>query len=182
MWHFSQIPLENAAAGVSSDNPPTNLGYSASPQVIAASSGADKVQELIVTNLLPITELPLVVQSGDTSMRKKGEIKELTDSTHVPPFMLRGGKLYTFSDLHDIDNPLEKAIEPKTLKDVMFSTWFNNEETKRWGIELLNLVFRQHCWDRYLRFDHDGHDFSFHPLGRSPRESSGTLMASVLVR
>ena len=166
---LTDTPRKRGRGGFSPTIPPTNLGYSASPQVITASSGADKVQEFIVTNLLPITELPLVVQSGDTSIRKKGEIRELTDSAHVPPFILRGGKLYTFSDLHDIDNPLEKAIEPKTLKDVTFSTWFTNEETKRWGVELLNLVFRQHCWDRYLRFDRDGQRYFFSPFRQRPK-------------
>ncbi len=69
---LTDTPRKRGRGGFSPTIPPTNLGYSASPQVITASSGADKVQELIVTNLLPITELPLVVQSGDTSMRKKG--------------------------------------------------------------------------------------------------------------
>lgn len=37
------------------------------------------------------------------------------------------------------------------------------------GIELLNLVFRQHCWDRYLRFDRDGQRFFFSPFKQEPK-------------
>jgi hypothetical protein len=167
---LTDTPRKRGRGGFAPTVPSTNVGYSASPQVITSSTGADKVQELIVTNLLPVTELPSVIQSGDTSIRKKDEVKNLTSDNHVPPFILRGGKLYTFSDLHDIENPLEKIIDPKTLKDVTFSSWFAQEDTKRWAIEALNLVFRQHCWDRYLRFDRTGQRFFFSPFRQEPKK------------
>ena len=71
----------------------------------------------------------------------------------MPPFILREGKLYTFSDLHDIKIRWKRHVDAKTIRDVLLSTWFADDDKKRWAIELFNLVFRQHCWDRYLRFD-----------------------------
>lgn len=47
---LTDTPRKRGRGGFSPTIPPTNLGYSASPQVITSSSGADKVQELIVTN------------------------------------------------------------------------------------------------------------------------------------
>jgi hypothetical protein len=166
---LTDTPIRRGRGGFTPTLPPTSLGYTASPQVITASSGADRIEELLVTNLLPVTELPTVVQSADTSMRKKSDIGQFTKRTDTPPFILREGKLYTFSDLHDINNPLESAVDPKTIRDVLLSTWFASEDTQRWAIELFNLVFRQHCWARRLRFDRDGQRFFFQPQDQQPK-------------
>jgi hypothetical protein len=166
---LTDAPIRRGRGGFTPTLPPTSLGYIASPQVITASSGADRIEELLVTNLLPVTELPTVVQSADTSMRKKSDIGQFTQKSNTPPFILREGKLYTFSDLHDISNPLETAVDPKTIRDVLLSTWFTNDDTKRWAIELFNLVFRQHCWARHLRFDRDGQRFFFQPQNQQPK-------------
>jgi hypothetical protein len=172
---LTDTPIRRGRGGFTPTLPPTSLGYTASPQVITASSGADRIEELLVTNLLPVTELPTVVQSADTSMRKKSDIGHFTKRTDTPPFILREGKLYTFSDLHDINNPLETAVDPKTIRDVLLSTWFASDDTKRWAIELFNLVFRQHCWARRLRFDRDGQRFFFQPQDQQPKRIAWNL-------
>jgi len=166
---LTDTPIRRGRGGFTPTLPPICLGYTASPQVITASSGADRIEELLVTNLLPVTELPTVVQYADTSMRKKSDIGQFTKRTDTPPFILREGKLYTFSDLHDINNPLETAVDPKTIRDVLLSTWFASDDTKRWAIELFNLAFRQHCWARHLRFDRDGQRFFFQPQNQQPK-------------
>ncbi len=169
-------PVKRGRGGYTPTLPATSLGYAASPQIITASTGADRVNELLVTNLLPIIELPTVIQSADTFMRRKAEIRNLTEKANVPPFILREGKLYTFSDLHDIENPLDSAIDDaKSIRDVVLSTWFADDDKKRWAIELLNLVFRQHCWDRYLRFDRNGQRFFFQPYRGQPKRISWSL-------
>lgn len=91
--------------------------------VITSSSGADRVNEQLVSNLLPVTELPTVVQTAKTSLRRKSDIQSYTKerSTEVPPFILREGRIFTFSDLHDEDNPLQQAIEIKTLHGSMMT-------------------------------------------------------------
>jgi hypothetical protein len=172
---LTDTPVRRGRGGYAPALPATTLGYTASPQIITASSGAERVNELIVTNLLPVTELPSVLQSADTTMRRKSEIGALTEKRKVPPFILREGKLYTFSDLHDIENPLDAAIDAKSIRDVHLSNWFADEAKKRWAVELLNLVFRQHCWDRYLRFDKDGQRFFFQPYKGEPKRITWSL-------
>jgi len=39
-------------------------------------------------------------------------------------------------------------VQAAFADDVHLSTWFGDETKRRWAVELLNLVFRQHCWDR----------------------------------
>ncbi|MCU1323030.1 MAG: hypothetical protein JWM43_2679 [Acidobacteriaceae bacterium] len=164
------LPKRRGRGGFTPSIPATSLGYVASPQVIAASSGADRVDELLITNLLPVTELPQIVQSATTTMRKKSDVKQFTESKAIPPFILREGKLYTFSDLHDINNSLGTAVDLKSLKDVELRSWFSSEAKRRWGIELLNLVLRKHCWDRYLTLDREGQRFFFRPNKGQPKQ------------
>lgn len=172
---LTDTPVRRGRGGYTPSLPPTALGYTASPQVITASSGADRVNELIVTNLLPVIKVPQVVQSASTTMRKKSDIGKLTEKRNVPPFILREGKLFTFSDLHDIENPLDSAIDHKTIHDVTLATWFADEAKRRWAIELFNLVFRQHCWDRYLKFDKEGQRFFFQPYKDQPKKITWNL-------
>lgn len=137
--------------------------YPVAPVVITGSNAADVIQERLVSNLLPVTKLPTVVQVASTKLRRKKDLNREIGTTDAPPFILREGSLYTFSDLHDIDNPLGKIIDVKTLKDEMFAPWFSDEDRKRWAIELLNLHFKQYCWERRLRFDAKGGRFFFRP-------------------
>jgi hypothetical protein len=47
----------------------TRLPYDPAPVVITSSVGADRTQELLVSNLLPVVELPQTVFSAETSLR-----------------------------------------------------------------------------------------------------------------
>lgn len=125
--------------------------YAPAPVVIIASNVPDLVNEQLISNLLPVVELPTVVQVAETPLRKKDEVKRYTERNDVPPFILREKLLYTFSDLHDIENPLGAAIEVKTLPDEMFAPWFADDVRQRWAMELLNLCLKDHCWKRRLR-------------------------------
>ena len=155
--------------------------YAPTPAVISASNMPDAIDEQLVANLLPVTALPTVVQAADTPLRKKGAVKRYIGDKHAPPFILRNQQLYTFSDLHDIENPLQNAIEVKTLHDELLAPWFSDENRRRWAIELLNLCLKQHCWERYLRFDGKGQRFSFRPKnedGKTIRWQLGNTMHS----
>jgi hypothetical protein len=137
--------------------------YAPAPVVITGSNAADAVNEQLVSNLLPVTGLPTVVQVAETPLRKKSGIKKYTGEQNPPPFILRSGRLFTFSDLHDISNPLQNAIDVKTLKDEYFAPWFADEDKRRWAMELLNLALKQHCWSRRLRLDSKGRRLFFRP-------------------
>lgn len=139
--------------------------YPLAPVVITGSNAPDVIQERLVSNLLPITGLPTVVQVAETTLRRKKDTNGAIGGKNAPPFILREKRLFTFSDLHDVENPLQAVIEVKTLNDEMFAPWFSDEDRRRWGIELLNLCLKQHCWNRHLRFDAKGQRFFFRPAG-----------------
>jgi hypothetical protein len=137
--------------------------YAPAPVVITGSNAPDAIPEQLVSNLLPVTGLPTVVQVAGTPLREKDGVRKYTGDRQAPPFILREKRLYTFSDLHDIENPLQNAIDVKTLKDEFFAPWFASEDRRRWAMELLNLSLKQHCWERHLRFDGKGQRFFFRP-------------------
>lgn len=151
------------------------------PAVISASNEPDAIEERLVANLLPVTELPRLVQVADTDLRKKAEIKQYAEEKRPPPFILRNQQLYTFSDLHDIENPLQGAVKINSLHDEDFPSWFSDEDRRRWAVELLNLCLKEHCWARYLRFDKKGERFFFVPRdeeGKTIRWQIGSTIHS----
>src|ERR1035437_1305010 len=149
--------------------------YPPGPVVITSSNGPDIITEQLVTNLLPVTNLPTVVQVAKTPLREKKHIKRYTKREDIPPFILREGCLFTFSDLHDSDNPLQSAIDMKSLHDEPFRPWFAHGDQRRWAVELLNLNLREYCWQRYLRFDRKGQRFFFTPKKNEPKTISWTI-------
>jgi hypothetical protein len=159
-------PKRRGRGGLTPNLPSINLGYVPSPTIITASTGADRVQERLVSNLLPVTELPSVVQVASTSIRRKSELPK----GEVPQCILREGRMYTFSDLHDVTNPLHECVEASSIRDELFPPWFAQEDQRRWAIELLNLCFRQHCWQRWLRFDRKGQRYFFAPRRGEPKK------------
>jgi hypothetical protein len=172
-------PIRRGRGGLQPIIPVT--AYAPAPVVITGSNAPDTITEQLICNLLPVVELPTVVQVAETPMRKKREIARYTDRKDVPPFILREKQLYTFSDLHDIENPLSTAIDVQTLHDEMFAPWFADEDRERWAMELLNLSLKDHCWKRRLRFDGKGQRFFFLPLkGDHPEKTIWWKIAGIL--
>ena len=148
---------------------PAATPYSPGPVVITGSNGPDRINEQLVTNLLPVTGLPTVFQVAKTQLREKKDIKHFTKREDIPPFILREGCLFTFSDLHDSNNALQAAIDIPSLHDEPFAPWFRHEDHRRWAVELLNLNLREFAWQRYLRFDRKGQRFFFTPKNNGPK-------------
>jgi hypothetical protein len=59
--------------------PETKLPSDPAPVVITSSVGADRVQERLVSNLMPVVELPQTVFSAETPLRSKADIPGYSD-------------------------------------------------------------------------------------------------------
>lgn len=164
-------PIRRGRGGLTPHVPAMGSTFTPSPVVITSSSGADLVNERLVSNLLPVIDLPKVVQVASTSLRKKASVRRRVTNARakIPPFILRERNLFTFSDLHDVDNPLGEVVDISSLHDEEFVPWFQDEDQRRWATELLNVCLRQHCWNRYLRFDSKGQRYFFAPYRDRPK-------------
>jgi TIR domain len=131
--------------------PVSSPPYEPAPVLITSSVGADKVNERLVANLYRVTSLPERVYYASTKLRQKKEIQEYCEK--APPFILREGKLYTFSDLNTSDEFRSVLKMDAKVESDVFKDWFSEGEYSRRAIELLNVCLKEHAWKRRLRFD-----------------------------
>lgn len=107
-----------------------------SPIVITSTIEADRVRERLISNLLPVLELPSHIHSAPTSLQLKSDFPRDEGIPSPPPFLLRTGRLYTFHDLRDADSPFKKSVELAQVNTEEFLQWFGTDK-HNWAIELL---------------------------------------------
>ena len=146
---------------------PVREPYSA-PLVVTSAVEADRVEERLISNLLPVLELPRVVYGSPTPLRKKSELGDLSNRTSHPPFLLRSEKLFTFSDLRKSDSVFLPVIDSSRIEIEEFKSWFGTDR-QGWAVELLNLHLKESAYRRYLRFDGKSHRFFFAPYKDNPK-------------
>jgi hypothetical protein len=147
--------------------------YDPAPVVITSSQGADRVRERVVSNLLPVLELPEYVFSAETPLRDKKDLhRYVGEESHPPPCLLRDGRLWTFGNLRDQPDLFGSAIRPTTVNSVSFDSWFADADYSRWAVELLNLCLKENAWQRYLRLDKERHRFFFTAWQGRPKRIS----------
>lgn len=139
--------------------------YEPTPILITASTEADRVDERLVSNLLRVASLPPKVYYAPTQLRQKQDIRKHCE--HPPPFILRDGCLYTFSDLNKSEDLRRSLKEGARVSSDDFADWFSDPEYSRRAIELLNVSLRQHAWAKWLRFDNSRGRYFFAPFKKS---------------
>jgi TIR domain len=164
---------ETAPRGKGSFHPRVPLAstpYGPAPVLITSSIGADRVNEKLVLNLYRVTSTPEKIFYAPTKIREKKDIQEHAEDP--PPFILREGHLYTFTDLRT-STAFGSAVKASgTVSFDDFSDWFSDEEYKRRAIELLNVCLRGHAWKRWLRFDGVKGRYFFSPKDGKPKRVS----------
>ncbi|HKR32405.1 MAG TPA: toll/interleukin-1 receptor domain-containing protein, partial [Terriglobales bacterium] len=163
--------IARGKGGLSPTVPSAGSTLQTAPILITASTGADRVTERLVSNLYRVTSLPQKIYYAPTKIRDKKEIHEYIEQS--PPFILRDGKLYTFTDLNaaNIFDPVLKGSTALVCSDT-FSDWFSDDEYRRRAIEVLNVYLKQHAWKRWLRFDGAKGRYFFSPKDGKPKQIS----------
>lgn len=144
----------------------------APPQVTVGlpltQESADPVEEVLLSNLLPVTQFPGTVWSAPTALRTKADLwkhlveKEARDS--VPPFILRDGRIYTFADLATLRGSLPPFVDKRGLRSEAAGQWQVQEDRWRWYVELLHAALRNYLRGTlHLLVDNERHRFFFGP-------------------
>ena len=122
---------------------PTVPAYPAPPLQIG-SWKPDIVDEVLVSNLLPVTHLPSEIWSADTDMRKPAEVFAVIERPDV--FLLRGQRLYTFARLTAEGCLLRQVVKVDTIskQPEKTATWLADPDKQRWLMSLLNECLSQH--------------------------------------
>ncbi len=134
------------------------------------------VTETVFATLLPVTQLPHYVYSGECTVPEadvKSLIKWPDDKRIDVPFIIRGGQLYAFNDLTDIESPFATAVDPVSAKRHSINNWLDKPEFARWYVELLNRTVNKITGHLGLKLDKEHHRYYFEPdePGREKRVS-----------
>jgi len=146
------------------------------PIVITSAVEADHVDENLISNLLPVIELPKLIYGASTPLRKKSDISAKSENAtrSYPPFLLRGGKLYAIDNLTDENSVFRSFVDLTEIGSEEFESWFGGDK-QIWAIEMLNLYLKQNAYQRYLRFDGKGQRFFFKPFKNAPKRICWTI-------
>ena len=166
-------------------NPARGTPSRSEPAVLATFAEArqepDKVHDTLISNLLPVVDMPKVLWSAPTTLKSKGDLPKGND---LPPFILREGRIYTFSDLSDSSSPLRAHVTEALWQRHAVTDWRNDIDRWRWVIELLNVSLKQHLWTLRIAFDRDTRRYFFklRKLGKSVRLKWGSGTRRTVVR
>lgn len=102
----------------------------------------DRVNDLILSNLLPVSDLPLTVWSAPTTARLP---KDVWSAIENPlPFILREKRLYAFADLAHPKAPFGDITGKTDIKGESMTVWRANSVKWAWFIDLMHRALREH--------------------------------------
>lgn len=134
-------------------------------RIIDVHSKPDEVRERLVSNLFPVKSIPEIIWEASTDFQSKEEVyshlKDLGYSDNIPSFILKGGNVYTFSDLSKPVNPLRYVIKIETINTNKIRDWRKDNNKWRWIIELLHLCLKNYCYEKGLVYDRARSKFFF---------------------
>lgn len=122
-------------------------------------------QERILSSLLTVTHLPSAVFSAPCRFKDETEVKQRILYPHDPwelaPFLIREGKIYSFQDLREPNNPFTTVIEKSSIEKLRAIELWDNAEGKRRYQNLLNRALYKYTSRLAIQYDPSHHRFYF---------------------
>ncbi len=115
---------------------------------------ADKVPDLLLSNLFAVRALPQQIWKGQTNFRKPKEVWDRVPNDE--PFILRDGCLYTFAPLNSPRTNLRMAITSGSEKTESCYDWLLRTDRKTWLMALFNTCLRKHLRRKEVLQDDKG--------------------------
>jgi hypothetical protein len=85
------------------------------------------------------------------------------DSRLMLPFIIRGGKLYSFNDLRDLSSPFARIVDPYSAESHNSVAWWDDPDKSRWFVELLNRALNKITGRKGLHLDKEHKRYYFAP-------------------
>lgn len=102
----------------------------------------DRVNDLILSNLLPVSDLPLTVWSAPTNARIPRDVWSVVDNG--PAFILRDKRLYTFADLAHPQAAYAPVISKQDITGETMAAWRHDPVKWAWFIDLMHRALHDH--------------------------------------
>lgn len=140
-------------AKIRGEKPPRGPARPSLPDGAVPSSQEepDAVEETLASNLLPVAQAPVWLFSDLSTARKKQEVWDTLRGRYVPPFLLHGGRLYSFYSPDDRENPFTRFLSRTDPLRERTSDWMNDEVKRRLLTYMYNDAFREHCYRLRIR-------------------------------
>ena len=122
------------------------------------ASEPDKVEESLHSNLFPITKIPSIIWKAPTIFWEKSAVYAKFGNL-LSPFILREKHIFTFSNLSEETNLLRLAVDTHKIESLNLKDWFDDENKRRWLIDLLASETKKFCKNIGLYFDRTGKQF-----------------------
>jgi len=111
-------------------------------------------QERLYSNLLPVKRLPAVLTYAKTRRTSPIRIREEIEG-YKPPFCIHDRHLYTLSDLHNENNVLRDVVDLKSIGEMPFSAWLDDNDLCNHLVYMVNQLFGSHCYQCGLAYNRD---------------------------
>jgi len=125
------------------------------------SCGVSSSTERILSNLLPVVELPKFVYSAEARFRTESGLIQAYAGAGPLPFLLKGSRLYSIEPFSQDSPFVTAASNGDAPRQELFKEWFSTKDHACWGVELLNNLFRHHAWKRGLRWEKSTNQYHF---------------------
>lgn len=141
---------------------------------------AETIVERVYSTLLPIHHVPRYVYLAECMVGAN----EVGSSIHqdcqprnvLTPFIVRGGNLLTFCDLDDENNPFRRVADPYSAEKHHADVWWNDPDSCRDYVALLNRSLSMLTRRLGLGFDEDHRRYYFKTANNDVREVTYTSM------
>lgn len=112
-------------------------------EVVEESWRPDTVEEVLLSNLLPVESLPPMIWGAETEAREKAQILAIVENP--PRFILKEGRLYTFENLELPTAALRAAVNVQTIGEpIPTKDWLRHDDRRKWLMNLLNRCLAGH--------------------------------------
>lgn len=117
----------------------------------AGAEAADDVQEVLVSNLLPVAALPEKIWSDVATTQKMKDVWATLKGERVPPFVLADGRLYSFFPSDAKDNPFRRFLSGTAPRADLVNDWLSDGDKARMLVRLFNDALREHAYHLRIR-------------------------------
>lgn len=113
---------------------------------VSGQEAADHLDEVLPSNLLPVTQAPGFLYSDETSASTKREVWATVKGRSVPPFVLMKNRLVSFVPPNASERPFGNVLLGSSPRAEAMSSWMADADLRRQLVGLLNGGLREHCY------------------------------------
>lgn len=117
--------------------------------LVTGPEAPDPVDEALLANLFS-ADVPSVLYCAPTSATSKKEVWSAATGTDPAPFILHGGKLYSFAR-PGTSGAIPRSVITGAAGEERVDAWLRDEDKSRLLVWLCNDALRQHCYKLRIR-------------------------------